>query len=457
MNTAESTLDMATELRVLQGPQAGCRLALAPGKVYTLGSSDECSVVLAGPQIQPRHAQLVSHGDLVEITALDGTVTIDGTDLVATSETWELGSVFLLGRLALCVDLADTPWPTEAEIVASMAYAQEGSPDEASDSAFDDEDAEPDEDARLEADDEDEVDPRLPSTVNPAGAGDADGTPRQPSAGVPSGSRGPDQRRAFRRVLIGCSVVLAGSTTTLVWMGLSHPASLAAATPTTIGVGGFLPTTGQADKAPTARAEVDAVTPPSPQAAAARLDALVQELRIPDRQWARWTQEGDGAHIRIAMADASGASALRERVLALQPETGPVQLEVLGPADIAGLFRAALESSGLAQRFMSDPMDPAPLSFRATLTPQEVSRWERTFLSFTERFGNVPPIRVQVVTDADRLDHQIGSVVGGNFPYIVTPQGQRIAPGGQLMGRTVASVQTGEVVFADGVRYRFIQ
>ena len=51
------TLLPQLELRVLHGPQAGSRLILFVGE-YTLGTDDECEVMLAGPRLMGLHAKL---------------------------------------------------------------------------------------------------------------------------------------------------------------------------------------------------------------------------------------------------------------------------------------------------------------------------------------------------------------------------------------------------------------
>lgn len=457
------------ELRVLQGPQAGCRLLLAPGQVYSLGTSDECSIVLVGPGVEPEHARLLTQADMVEVTAVDGSVFIDGIELVASSEAWEPGSVFLVGRVALCVDEVDRPWPSEADIAASIAKALEAAPadDGFTDPADDDHDDpertgqdhdagddEADEDDGSDDDDDDD-DPVDGYRQPTPGDGPHGSVGTVPGRGV-SGSMPQDARQRLNRTLAASGLALAGAVGTIAWIGLSSPAPSATAAPVSIDIGGLTPTTTPAG-APATTAPAPAVPAPTREAVAARLDALVQELQIPDRLSARWFMKDDRPHLRMAMTDMAGAPALRERIAALEPETGPVEVEIVGPADMARLFRDMLEAGGLQRRFITDPADPDPLHFKASLAQDELPRWERLFLSFTERHGHVPPVTVQISNDVDRLGDRIGSVVGGAFPYIVTPEGHRIAPGGRLMGRTVTSVQTGEVVFADGLRYRFIQ
>ena len=83
------TLQARIELRVLFGPQAGSRLQVAPGN-YDLGEGDECEVILSGPKMLGRHAQLSFDGEQLTISPLDGKVCdAQGNEI---SESFPLGS-----------------------------------------------------------------------------------------------------------------------------------------------------------------------------------------------------------------------------------------------------------------------------------------------------------------------------------------------------------------------------
>ncbi len=435
------------ELRVLQGPQAGCRLAIAPHQSYSLGSADECSVVLVGQHVQPEHAELQVQADMVEIRPIGGSVWVDGTELPKEGELWELGSVFLVGRVALCVDEVGMPWPSEEVIAASAALALQGAAAAGElesgfggDDMDDPDDADEDPESVLDDDDLPDASTahnRL-DTVNGA-ASPADGLVFP--AGAPSAR--PDRTLLL---LVGSGVALLGAMAATAWIGSTKPPTLPDAPVAVVAAPDPI------DPAPTGPASAPSVPP---ERVAERLDALVRQLNLPGRISARWTLEPEGPRLRIATTDTAQSADLLARVEAMRDETGPVAVILVEPADMAARFREALQAGHLQRKFMADPADPHQLTYKASLSLEEIPAWERLFLSFTQAHGDVPPISVLVNTDLDRLGSRIGSVVGGTFPYIVTPEGHRIAPGGSLMGRTVASVQIGEIVFADGVRYRF--
>lgn len=436
------------ELRVLQGPQAGCRLAMAPGQTYTLGSADECAVVLVGQQVQPEHAQVQVQADMVQIMPIDGPVWIDGFELPSEGDLWELGSVFMVGRVALCVDEVGMPWPSEEVVAASAALALQNPSAEEPQPPVDDDLDDPDEDIDSMLDEDDPADEA--ETALPArSAADA-------AASAPNSGPGTPTTRLHANLqgllMAGSVLTLLGAVAATVWIGWP-PEALA-------------PATLQALPTPAARAvepeSVPALQPPSvvaaapaPEVVSARMNELARQLSLPGRVSARWAMGTDGPELRIATVETGTSASLLAQVEAARPQTGPVAVTLVEPADMAARFRESLEAGNLLRKFTADPADPRQLSYRASLTQADIPAWEKLFLSFTEAHGNVPPVTVLINTDLDRLGSRIGSVVGGVFPYIVTPEGHRIAPGGSLMGRTVASVQIGEIVFVDGVRYRF--
>lgn len=450
------------ELRVLQGPQAGSRLAIAAGQTYSLGSADECSVVLVGQDVLPEHAEVQVLGDMVRIRPVGGSVWIDGSELSREGEPWELGSVFLIGRVALCIDEVGMPWPSEEIIAASTALALQGAAAAGElDDEIDDDGAEPatsdggpddDPDSGFEGD-------ALPDDAASASAArttDAPAPPAAPAVGLHKVLNG-SSHRSVHLLLAGSGAALVGAIAAAGWVGWTADEAPRARPP-------GIRTASESVAAPSAQAIETSMAPAAnpaavaklaPERIAEKLDALARELNEPGRVSLRWTPGPQGPEIRVATTDPARSSAMLARVEAVRAEIGPASITLVEPADMAARFREALQASPLHRKFMADPADPDQLTYKASLSLGDVPAWERLFLTFTQTHGDVPAITVRVSTELDRLGSQIGSVVGGAFPYIVTPEGQRIAPGGSLMGRPVASVQIGEIVFADGVRYRF--
>lgn len=438
------------ELRVLRGPQAGCRLTVTPGVDYRLGSADECSILLAGQLIQPEHALLRLEHHTVEVTALDGKVTVQGLELDEDTADLDLGQIMLMGHVALCIDHSDAPWPDEADIAAGLEPVDEEDDDDL--------------DLDLEDDEADEHEDEASGTaVDPAGPS---GRTEQQTARLsvntgaalaPQAMRPRHPRVHTRQMtaLLGISglVMLSGLAVAL-GPALIHGARTAQ---TIKPVTAPLSMSGaSADSELPAPAAIPTGNETfTKETVTLALDPLIRTLeeRLPAS--IRWSWRGEQVHVQVASAHASAIEEIKGALHDARELIGPFQIGVLHPADIETRFVQELELAGLSRKFKVMPGAPDRLSYQAVLSQEEVAAWEQLFMSFTAAYGRFPDITVKVSAEQDRLGGTIGAVIGGAFPYIVTPNGARIAPGGQLMGRTIASVQIGEIAFTDGTRYRF--
>ena len=98
------------ELRVLRGPQAGSRLALAVAE-YTLGASDQCAIILAGPHIEGEHALLCFDGSNARIQPLDGSLSDAHGGQITAELTLMPGKQIELGGIWIAVDHPQAEWP----------------------------------------------------------------------------------------------------------------------------------------------------------------------------------------------------------------------------------------------------------------------------------------------------------------------------------------------------------
>jgi hypothetical protein len=106
------TLQARIELRVLFGPQAGSRLQVAPGN-YDLGEGDECEVILSGPKMLGRHAQLSFDGEQLTISPLDGKVCDAQGNEITESFPLGLGMPVEMGGIWISVDDVDASGQTQ--------------------------------------------------------------------------------------------------------------------------------------------------------------------------------------------------------------------------------------------------------------------------------------------------------------------------------------------------------
>ena len=116
------TLQARIELRVLFGPQAGSRLQVAPGN-YDLGEGDECEVILSGPKMLGRHAQLSFDGEQLTISPLDGKVCDAQGNEITESFPLGLGMPVEMGGIWISVDDVDAEWPDPTDVVSIMPPA----------------------------------------------------------------------------------------------------------------------------------------------------------------------------------------------------------------------------------------------------------------------------------------------------------------------------------------------
>ncbi len=101
------------ELRVLSGPQAGCRLPLGAG-LYRAGADECCDVVLEGlPDGQIAFVIYVGGRTLALEPLIEG-LRIDGRPARGLCE-FAAGAIFELQSWLFAVDEPDAPWPQDIQ------------------------------------------------------------------------------------------------------------------------------------------------------------------------------------------------------------------------------------------------------------------------------------------------------------------------------------------------------
>jgi hypothetical protein len=110
------TLQAQVELRVLVGPQAGSSLSLGIGD-YSLGTSDECEIILMGSRLESIHAKLSFDGDQITVKPVEGKVyDAQGNEIMDTFPL-TLGMPVDLGGVWISVDRVDARWPDPADVL----------------------------------------------------------------------------------------------------------------------------------------------------------------------------------------------------------------------------------------------------------------------------------------------------------------------------------------------------
>lgn len=465
MNTP--TLDdpsqgIPVELRVLHGPQAGSRLTLMPQETYLLGNGDACTVMLAGAQIQPEHARLTVYADHWTAEPDQGSViTLDG-QACGADHPLEFGTVVQLGLVKLTVEQEDAAW-TQDE-----ALEPPPKPEPLTDAA------------------DNEPSPSPPAQEPTEEAHNS----------VLAARRAARSPRAPVVALLACMAGGAIALTAYAGWQMTAPTH----TPETIvETGGAA--AGQAPK-PSPSAALQAWLEPMQRLGRLSLEgggegpwrvvghvssAAERERLIRSAQALPWPVNVDvlfnterQSQVQRFLASQSGqqlsarvtgnqGAALQVRVLArtqgdadrlmsqlreAHAQLEPFSFEVLLPSDIRQRFFDGLQVNGMADRFEVLRKEPE-LALRASLPQKQVGTWERYFSQFTAEHGSVLPISATVRTERDSIETRIRAVVAGNYPYVITSTGERVAPGGQIDGKVLITIGAQELVFADGLRVRF--
>ena len=468
------------ELRVLLGAQAGSRLPLRDGE-YTLGSSDDGSIILVGPRIAPLHATLLIDAGTVQVRPEAGRVLDAQGRELGQAVPLASGMPIELDGVWITVDRADALWPDVRDLAAVAAVATT---------------------------DAITLEPGTP------GAGEASAPAAdEAAAGLSSAStrRARIPRRAVMALIAAAllSSIIGGAAAwwhdgaAVTEVAASAPASAASAAP-------------EAAEAASAASTV----PPGPPAVLAE---LLQRLALDDVL--TLTQQPDGAwriagYVPTAAVKAGLVKALKE-LKDLHAEMPEPQLQVhaqddlivaaqealiaadlpaglhFAPASVGGTLKLVggarndavadaaaltairrvpglhqLESEVLLPEALlarlKDEITTAGLNRRITFTREtpevvlsgklvgdELARWQALYQKFRADWGDALPLQANVDGTPPVLPFVVQAVVGGPSPYLVTEDGTRVIRGGRIAGRTLTAIQNGELVFEGGERVRY--
>jgi hypothetical protein len=135
------------------------------------------------------------------------------------------------------------------------------------------------------------------------------------------------------------------------------------------------------------------------------------------------------------------------------PGVRSVEAAFQGAEELPNLFAERLTAADLSSKLKIISRQPE-LVLRGSLTEDEIQRWEKLLVQFSEEFGQLLPIRTSISVAQKRPPVNIQTVVGGAMPFIITDTGQRIGVGGEANGHTLTSIKDDEIVFDGTQRYR---
>jgi len=444
------TLLPQLELRVLHGPQAGSRLTLFVGE-YTLGTDDECEVMLAGPRLMGMHARLKIDADIASISPVDGNVLDAHGKQILGDTPLAIGMPVEIGGVWISIDEVDAPWPTTETLIPQPSAGPLPDPTESSE-------------------------PSLMSEAEARGESDFSA-----------------QRTRAKRLLIismtGLASVAVLGVAGAFWLS-SQPMpptneSVASASPmpraptlsdrlaeafpgrmvqVTSGHGGAtIVTAYAADGGMVSRMQqmirkIDGTAITHFFADDAMLESassvVLKYRREGTRAVVKVTGMNNGtASLRGVVASQSVRDELLENLRNSVPGLRGIELTAQGADELPSLLTDRLTVADLSKKLQVVSRQPE-FTLRGNLSEDEIQRWEAVLTQFSEEFGQILPIRAMISIQQKRPPINVQTVVGGSMPFVMTDTGQRIGVGGEANGHTISAIRDDEIVFDGTLRFR---
>lgn len=444
------TLLPQLELRVLHGPQVGSRLTLFVGE-YTLGTDDECEVMLAGPRLMGMHARLTIDADTASISPVDGNILDAHGKQIFGDTPLAIGMPIEIGGVWISIDEVDAPWPSTETLIPQPTAAPLLDPPE----------------------------PSEPSLLS------------EPE--IQHESDFSVQRARARRFLIismaGLASIAVLGVASALWLS-SQPtppeSEMVASTPPikkaptlsdrlaeafpgrtvqiTSGNGGTTIVTAYA---------VDGAMANRMQQMIRKFDGTaVIHVFSDDAMLAsmssvilKYRQEGTRAVVKIT--DMSNGAATLRGVVASQvvreelmenlrnsvPGLRSIDLTVQSADELPSLLSDRITVADLSKKLQIVSRQPE-FTLRGNLSEDEIQRWESVLTQFNQEFGQILPIRATISLQQKRPPINVQTVVGGSMPFIITDTGQRLGVGGEANGHTISAIRDDEIIFDGTLRFR---
>ena len=436
------TLQPPIELRVLVGPQAGSCLSLAIGD-YSLGTSDDCEIILMGPRLEAIHARLNFDGDQITIVPVDGKVSDSQGNEIIDTFPLTLGMPVDLGGIWVSIDNADAPWPDPADILPLSPKSEPT------------------------------------ATVVPDGK-----LPNEP-LGM---AGGPLRRRAKITLAISALsliLVLLTGITAFAWLIKrpkgsvvptvsakptlpAIPASqqkiqqiisnleLAKSVEIKVSDKGMVHLNGYLPNESTKITLMQALENVSPQPTMtlyvdsellASTKKVLNEKLDPARAKLSAESVKDGLlRVKGAVLMQSVKDSTFETLRAEVPGLRQIEGSVIQAEDIPQQFQEKIVAAGLSKKLQIVSRQPE-FVLRGAMTEDELRTWEGVLTEFNEDFGKVLPIKATIRLIQKKSPVNLQIVVGGNMPFVITETGNRVTRGGDVDGHTLITVKDTEVIF----------
>ncbi len=446
---------LAIELRVLYGPQAGSRLALASGE-YFLGQSDECNIILAGPRMAEKHALIQIEDEEVNIAAIDGKVSdAQGNEIVDTLPL-TMGMPVELGGVWISIDYVDNPWPDPASVtpLASVSPVAVQVTPEGSETSLNQANTKNiKKEARLRT----RARTALIISVTALGLTALCGT----VLAAWLVRHGPSQT-VLSKVVPPVQVEVSAAHLEEIQKLVSDLAGGGAITVTVdsnnkVLVQGYV---DNAERANRLSAALDMVSPVPVQhiyIESEMLDSAMNLLkeRI-DPNIARIMVESISNGTLTLEGAATTQSARDDAIDLLQsgvPGILKVESMVVLAEELPAILQEKINIAGLSRRLEVVAKEPEFI-LRGKMTDDEMKQWEKLLVQFDAAYGKILPIRASIGLLQKKPPIDVQTIVGGITPYVVTESGERATRGGDIRGHTLTTVRDNEVIFDGNERFK---
>ena len=436
------TLQAQVELRVLVGPQAGSSLSLGIGD-YSLGTSDDCEIILMGSRLEAIHARLSFDGDQIAVTPVEGKVCdAQGNEILDTFPL-TLGMPVDLGGVWVSVDSVDARWPDPADVLPTPAPP---SP----------------------------VEQTVTESEIPTQLAD------NPASRL--------RNRAKITLIIsaaGLSLIVLAGISLAAWLieQQTHPEVVATVSkpvvPTipvnqqkvlqiiqnldlalsvemnisdkgSISVSGYLPDSNTKERLIQALDNIS----PSPKSElyvdSELLEAAKKVLADkldPSRASLKAESVTNGllkvrGAVSMQTAKESAYELVKSEVRGLRQIDGMI----LQADDLPQQLQEKIISAGLSKKLQVVSRQPE-FVLRGAMSEEELRNWETVLTEFNDDYGKILPIRATIRVVQKKSPFNVQIVVGGNMPFVITESGERVTRGGDINGHTLITIKDTEVIF----------
>ena len=436
------TLQAQVELRVLVGPQAGSSLSLGIGD-YSLGTSDECEIILMGSRLEAIHARLSFDGDQITVKPVEGKVCdAQGNEILDTFPL-TLGMPVDLGGVWVSVDSVDARWPDPADV--------------------------------------------LPTTAPPSPVEQTVTESEIPTQAADNPASRLRNRAKITLIIsaVGLSLIVLAGISVMAWMieQQTHPKIVATESnpvvPTipvnqqkilqiiqnldlassvemkisdkgTVSVSGYLPDSNTKKRLIQVLDNIS----PSPKTELYVDSELLEAARkvLADKlDPARAKLKADSItngvlKVRGAVSMQTAKESAYELVKSEVAGVRQIDGVILQADDLPQQFQEKIISAGLAKKLQVISRQPE-FVLRGAMSEEDLRNWETVLTEFNEDYGKILPIRATIRVVQKKSPFNVQIVVGGNMPFVITESGQRVTRGGDINGHTLITIKDTEVIF----------